>query len=126
TGAFARKPRLIATCGETLPDGTIVDLVATVGQLSLCHSDGKQHIVLPCLDFDNVVYAPPRLDPSLYSAFRFPGPPVEYGSLGTLFDDTVAVFEGRGFSSEVGHCCGLFALASWLPEFFFNLPTLVV
>jgi hypothetical protein len=126
TGAFARKPKLITTCGETLPDGTILDLVATVGQLSLCHWDGKQNIVLPCLDFDSVVYIPPRLEPSIYSAVRFPGPPVEYGSLETVFDDMVAVFEERGFSSEVGQCCGLFALGSWHPEFFSDPPTLVV
>jgi hypothetical protein len=122
TGAFARKPKVITTCGETLPDGTIVDLVTTIDQLLLCHWDGKQHRVLPCLDFDNVVYTPPRLEPSLYSAFRFPGPPVEYGSLGTLFDATAAVFEARGYSTDVGHCCALFALASWLPEFFLIRP----
>jgi hypothetical protein len=126
SGAFARKPKLIATCGETLPDGTIVEVVVTVDQLLLCHWDGKQHRVLPCLDFDNVVYTPPRLEPSLYSAVKFPGPPVEYGSLKALFDEMVAVFERRGFSSEVSHCCALFALASWVPEFFSDPPTLVV
>jgi hypothetical protein len=126
TGPFARKPRVITTSGEILPDGTIVELVAAGHNLLLCHWDGKQHFVLPCLDVGNIVYTPPRLEPSLYSAFRFPGPPMEYGSLETLFDATAAVFEARGFSTDVGHSCALFALASWLPEFFFDPPTLVV
>jgi hypothetical protein len=126
TGPFARKPRVITTSGEILPDGTIVELVAAGHNLLLCQWDGKQHFVLSCLDVGNTVYTPPRLEPSLYSAFKFPGPPMEYGSLETLFDATAAVFEARGFSTTVGHSCALFTLASWLPEFFFHPPTLLV
>jgi hypothetical protein len=119
-------PSLRTTSGELLRDGTVVDLVIEEDRLMLCHFDGTESVVVPYLEFDNAVYSPPRLEPSLFSALRFPNRPLEYRSLTALFQDAVAVFERRDFSSEVGRCCAIFALASWVPEFFFEPPTLVV
>lgn len=120
-------PSLRTTCGEMLPDGTVIDLVFEEGRLMLCHFDGRESVVVPYFEFDNTVYSPPRLEPSLFTALRFPtGRPLEYRSLTALFQDAAAVFERRGFSSEVGNFCAIFALASWVPELFFEPPTLLV
>ena len=119
-------PRVRTTFGEVLPDGTTLELVTVGDQVMLLHWDGVRQLVQPFFDSDNIVYTPPRLDPSLAAAIRFPGPPVEYGNLGTLFDDLARVFEQWRFSREVGQCCGLFVLASWFSEFFFDPPTLIV
>lgn len=123
---FARTPKVRTTFGEILPDRTVLDLVVVDDQLLLCHYDGMQHLVLPYFESGNIVYAPPRLESNLYGALKFPAAPVEYGSLTGLFNEAVAIVEQRGFSSEVGRCCGLFSLASWVPELFFDPPTLII
>jgi hypothetical protein len=123
---FARKPKMRTTVGEILPDRSVLDLVVVNDRLLLCHSDGLQHLVLPHFEFGNIAYFPPRLEPSLYGALKFPGPPVEYGSLTELFNQAVAIVEERGFSSDIGRYSGLLSLASWVPELFFDPPTLII
>ena len=123
---FARTPRVRTTFGEILPDRTALDLVVVDDQLQLCHYDGMQPLVQPYFEFGNIVYAPPRLEPSLSGGLKFPAPPVEYDSLTGLFNEAVAMVEQRGFSREVARCSGLLALASWVPELFFDPPTLII
>ena len=85
------RPRFQESFGEILPDESIMDLVAEGNDLLLCHYDGSRTVVLPQLDFGNIVYSPPRLAPSLRKAVRFPSAPVEYGSVSALFQGIVAV-----------------------------------
>lgn len=79
----------------------------------------------PHLDIGNIIYSPPRLEPSLSAVLKFPGPPTELSSVTALFNDVVAVFEQRKFSAEVSYWGALFSMASWLPELFLNPPTLI-
>jgi len=123
---FAPKPRMRPTYGEVLADGNIIELVTVDRQLLLLHFDGKRKIVVPHLDIGSVIYSPPRLEPSLYAALKFPRPPTEPSSVTALFNDAVAVFKQRGFSTEVSYWGALFSLASWLPEWFLNPPILIV
>jgi hypothetical protein len=119
-------PRMRVTYGEILTDGTAIELVRVGDQIMLCHWNGSEARALPFLDSDDVVYTPPQLDPSLSSAIRLPGLPVDFTSLETLFQKAVRVFEECGFSSVVARYCALFMLASWFPEFFFSPLTLIV
>jgi hypothetical protein len=119
-------PSLRFTSGEILNDGTILQPVLAGDRLMLCAYDGLQANILPHYEFGNIVYSPPKLHPTLLSRLRFPTAPIEYGSVAKLFRSAVQIFEERGFSKEVSRLAVSVALASWLPEFLFELLTLLV
>jgi hypothetical protein len=122
----APRPHFQQTYGEVLPDATIVDLVAEGKDLLLCHYDGTRTVVLPYLDLGNIVYSPPRLAPSIRKAVRFPGVPVECGSVRALFQEIVAVLEKFGFARDDAYWFSVVVLATWVPELFPDPPTFLV
>ena len=59
TGGFPTNPRVRITCGETLPNGTIIDLVAAADRdgLDLLSWDGKESpVVAPAIICGGTIY----------------------------------------------------------------------
>jgi len=120
------SPQFRTTCGEILGDGTVIDLVNEGDRLFLVHWDGREAVIVPYLNHGDVVYTPPRLALSLYQAVRFPGAPIDFGSLRTLFHDTSAVFERCGCAKDDARWWSVVVLATWVPEIFPSPPTVIV
>jgi hypothetical protein len=125
TDPFARISMRF-TPGEVLPDGTLIEPIDVDGTLKLLHSNGIQNDVVPQFDYGSTIFSPPQLSPTLRNAVRFPTPPIEFGSVPVLGDQTVGVFEGRGLTRNFSSCCASMVLASWVPEAFFSPPTFLI
>jgi hypothetical protein len=88
TANFKVNPWARFTTGEILPNGTIVDLVATANRdgLDLISWDGTNApIVAPAVDCGGILYQAAEVDPAVRDATRFPSGAVEYGTFGELF-----------------------------------------
>lgn len=114
------------TLGEILPDGTLIEPIDVDGTLKLLHSDGIQNDIVPQFDYDNTILCPPYLHSTLRNATTFPGPPLDYGSVSQLVDQSAGYFGRWGFPRELGQLCGVIALATWVPELSFSPVTVVI
>ena len=79
----------IATYGEALPNGTVLELVRdpASGELRLLIWDGLTASVAPRFEFNGHIYVPATLDPTVMRAVRLPERVDSYASTRELFDD---------------------------------------
>jgi hypothetical protein len=74
TAQFIANPQVRITCGETLPDRVVIDLVALANQerLGLPVWEGNEKpIIAPAIESGGIVYEPPDLHPSVREAVTF-------------------------------------------------------
>jgi hypothetical protein len=120
TGAFAEKLRVRATCGEILPTGEILDLVAAAdGEgLDLLRWDATQELVIaPRIECGGVLYHPAKLHPSILQAMRFPNGAAEYGTDAELFGRIAGLYrEYADLPEDLAAYTTCFTLASAVPE----------
>ena len=120
TGGFPTNPRVRITCGETLPNGTIIDLVAAADRdgLDLLSWDGKESpVVAPAIICGGTIYQPPEVDPTVREAIRFPRGAVEYGTVAELFAKVSNLCRERlGLPEDGAAFATCWILSSWVPE----------
>lgn len=123
------KFRSRTTCGETLPDGRVVDLVASTQheQLELILWDGDQQVIVPRLEQDSAIYRAPDLDASIRRAVRFPTAANEYDSILNLLAE-ISELCRRNFGLPEVSCtsAAVWVASTWVPEYFQAPPTLEV
>ena len=116
----AAKPWVRATCGETLPTGEILDLVAAPdGEgLHLLRWDAEQKpVIAPNIECGGVLYHPANLHQSILQAVRFPNGAVEYGTDAELFGKISGVCgKYAGLPEDLATYSTCFILASSVPE----------
>jgi hypothetical protein len=117
---FTAKTRVRITCGETLPNGTIIDLVSAADRegLDVLSWDGKQEpLIAPAIDCGGVVYHPPDLDVTVREAMTFPRGAVEHGTVAELFTKIANLYrEHTGLSEDLAAFATCWTLSSWIPE----------
>ena len=120
TGKFAAKLRPRATCGEILPTGEILDLVAAAdGEgLDLLRWDATQELVIaPRIECDGVLYHPAKLHPSILQAMMFPNGAAEYGTDAELFGRIAGLYsEYANLPENLAAYATCSTLASSVPE----------
>lgn len=88
-GAGKKQSHPIATGGEVLPDGSLLEIVRDPSEardLALLRWDGERATVAPEMMVGGRRYVPVDIDPSLWRYLRFPSGFVAYGSTAQLFD----------------------------------------
>ncbi|MGA8153810.1 MAG: hypothetical protein WB952_22865 [Terriglobales bacterium] len=114
------KARVRETCGEILPDGTIVDLVAgrTGDGLRLLRSHGKEEpFIGSTVSCGTIVYQAPTPHPSILAAIRFPRGVSPYGTSAQLFQRMRGVYQKwLRWPEDSAVLMAIFALATWVPE----------
>jgi hypothetical protein len=127
---FAANPRVRITSGETLHNGTILDLVAAADRdgLDLLSWDGKeQSSIAPAFNCDGIVYGPPDLHATVREAMTFPKGAVEYGTVAELFMKVSNLYrEYAGLPEDSAASTTCWTLSSWIPEFLLIPLTLCV
>src|SRR5579864_4961420 len=70
----AMKTRIVKTVGEILPDGSVIELVASAShdRLELLLWNGHKKIVAPQIEYLGHVYQAPDLHETMRRAIRFP------------------------------------------------------
>ena len=126
---FTAKLQQRITYGETLPNGSILDLVDTGDRdgLSLLFWDGKEPLIRPVIEYGGVSYRPPNLHPSIRAALRFPRGASKYGATRDLFMKIVnALGEHLGLPEDYAAFATCWILTSWVLERIVVPPTLCV
>ena len=93
---FSGQPLVVRTAGEILANGTIVEVVSPQfrsTQLSLLARRGKRTWNGPRLQFNDSVYAPAEIPPTIVAGMNLPAFAIPYGSVRSLFDNLVRRFE---------------------------------
>jgi hypothetical protein len=128
---FTPNPQVRITCGETLPSGTIIDLVAAAdrdGLDILSCNDKLELSIAPAFDAGaGVFYQPPDLHPSVRAAVMFPQGAVQYGTVAELFVKICALFRKLvGLPEDLAAFATCWTLSTWIFELMLIPPTLVV
>jgi hypothetical protein len=115
--AVALLPR--TTYGETLPNGTIIDLVQSADRdkLDLLSWDGKEVRIRPAIESGGISYCPPDLHPSVRAAVRFPAGASEYGTILELFKKVAsACRQLLRLPKDLAAFATGWILSTWIPE----------
>lgn len=130
TTQFTANPRVRTTCGETLPNGTIVDLVAIADQerLGLLVWDTKEKsFISPAIERGGILYYPPDLHQSIREAMIFPNGVAEYGTVAKLFAKISSLYrEHLELPEDLAAFATCWSLSSWVPELLLVPPTLCI
>jgi hypothetical protein len=119
TISFAAAPEPRPTCGETLENGLILDLVQTPGRdkLDLLSWDGKEIRIRPVIDSGGISYRPPDLHPSVRAAVRFPTGVSAYGTTLELFRNVASVCRQLlRLPKDLAAFGTCWILSTWVPE----------
>lgn len=120
TAQSVTNPRVRTTCGEILPDGTVVDLVARADQerLDLLYWDGKgKPLISPATNRGSIIYYPPDLHPSVREAVTFPHGVVDYSSTAALFKKIALLLcEHARLPEDLAAFTTCWILSTWIPE----------
>jgi hypothetical protein len=128
---FTANPQVRITNGETLSNGTIIDLVAAADRdgLDVLSCNGKLELsIAPAIDAGaGVFYQPPDLHPSVRAAVTFPKGAVKYGTVAELFMKICALFRKLvGLPEDLAAFASCWTLSTWIPEHMLIPPTLVI
>jgi hypothetical protein len=129
TTDFRTKPQERTTYGETLRNGTILDLVdaGDRDELSLLSWDGKNTLIRPVIDCDGISYHPPILHPSIRAAIRFPRGASGFGTTLELFRKVAnACGQHLGLAEDWAAFATCAILSSWVNEILLMAVTLCV
>jgi hypothetical protein len=130
TAKFAAIPRVRVTCGETLENGQILDLVAAAdrdGLDLLCWDGQEEPLIQPAFACDSIVYQPPDVHPSIREAMTFPNGASEYGTTRDLFMKIASAYRQHLWLPEdLAAFTTCWTLSSWVPEFMVIPLTLCV
>jgi hypothetical protein len=118
------------TCGEILPDGAIIDLVAATDRdgLGLLFSDGKEKpIIVPVVNCGDGIYHPPALEASILAAVPFPHGVAEYGDITILFSKMLDLYQNHlRWPQASAAFMVTYDLATWLSESMPAPPTICI
>jgi hypothetical protein len=128
---FTPNPQVRITRGETLPNGTIIDLVAASdrdGLDVLSCNDKLELSIAPAIDAGaGVFYQPPDLHPSVRAPVTFPQGAVQYGAVAELFVKICALFRKLvGLPEDLAAFATCWTLSTWISELMLIPLTLVV
>ncbi|MGA7379368.1 MAG: hypothetical protein WBX03_00840 [Terriglobales bacterium] len=116
---FTARLQQRITYGETLPDGTVVDLVQTAGR------DGPSLLswgrygmgIRSAIDCGGISYRPPTLHRSILDAIRFPSGAAEYGTIRELFLKVAgACRQHLRLPEDLAAFATCWILSTWIPE----------
>ena len=128
TNAATGQNDPIATAGDVLADGAIVELVrdAATGQLRLLPRDGARAKVAPRAEHKGCGYTAPSIDPTLLRALRLPARTAPYGSTRELFTAVAGLFARYGLPEQSAKLLAYFTFATWFADCMLLAPMLVV
>lgn len=131
TAMFTANPQVRITCGETLPNGTIIDLVAAADRDALdvlSYNDKLEVSIAPAIDAGaGIFYQPPDLHASVRAAVTFPQGAVQYSAVAELFVKICALFcKLVGLPEDLAAFATCWTLSTWIPELMLIPLALVV
>src|SRR5579863_6091259 len=112
-------PQVRETCGEILPNGAIIDLVAgDPDGLNLLCSDGKEEpAIQQVIHRGDVVYQPPALHQSIREAITFPRGVADYGGVRQLFMRMCGLYqEHLRLPADAAAFQASWDIATWLAD----------
>jgi hypothetical protein len=119
--------KVVPTAGESLRDGTLLELVRLENESRLLVWRAGQCRTVRRYENAGVVYEPVSLDPTAFAAIRFPSRGIGYGSAGKLFTGIIgALTKFSGIPSQDLTAAAFWILTSWFPDVLPVLPTLIV
>jgi hypothetical protein len=119
----------IRTAGEILPSGAVVEVVSTTAgeTLELALWKDRQLTIAPRISVDDHCFVPLDINPTVRKAMTFPrSTPIFTNLKGLLANLTETFEEFVGFSPSQSLIPAAWTVASWLPEFHYRLPDLVI
>jgi hypothetical protein len=125
----ARGGRVIATTGQTLPDGTIIELVSgsAGNKPDLLHWKGVKASAASRVKYGDYTYEASALAPSLYCATRLPKQCKDYGSSRKLFREVADLFRHSfGFPDRESGLIACFCMSTWLTDRLSVAPILLI
>src|SRR5579872_4412717 len=111
----------VATTGEVLDDGTIIDLVRSdTGGLSLVVStNGHKPKYLPQVEHRGRVYVPATLDTDYLKLMQLPARASSPGPIAELFNSMKALIQqSTGIELQFARVAAYFAMATWFSDVF--------
>lgn len=126
---FFENLRNITTYGQLLPDGRVIDLLATTAdeKLEIVVWDAEQSLVVPRLEHNGILYVAPDLHPSVRRALIIPTCIADYASTSALFLEIAQLsIENFGLSEVFASIAACWIFTTWVPEVFAAPPTLCI
>jgi len=123
-----RAHTLIETTGEVLPDGTLLELVASRPDLiSLLVWDGRGSTVVNRARFGSKEYKPLQVDPIFLQAIPLPSGATAYGSTKNLLDSISSLFQCYASVPKTSSALlSSFVLATWFADTLPSAPSIVL
>jgi len=122
-------PRIVTTAGETLSDGSFLELVAsaTPGRLALLFRRAGDKKIAAQIEHSGCLYRPPNLDESIVRAMRIPHDVKPYGSIGKLLRRVREIFElHAGLPQPESALMTAWCASSWFADCLSSPPTLLI
>ena len=120
----------IATAGELLPDGTLLDLShepTHLDQFRLVIRKGNKSRTASQFEFRDHLYIPAKLDRTFARAIQMPGDIVDFGTTRDLFEKICKlVQEHCAVTIEVATTATYFVFATWFADFLSEPPRLLI
>jgi len=128
--ATNKKTATIGTAGEVFTDGTVIELIRdrdSTEQLKLLVWNGADVRVGNRVEYNDHVYVPPALDPTIVRALRLPSQSAPYGTTRGLFNELRKQFRQYTALSEnfVSLVCS-FAICTWFADCLQAAPCLLL
>lgn len=122
--ASTPKQSFCETAGQILSDGRVIDLGRSgAGAPTLIIYDGHGVEMLPTVEYQNTIYRPPSLDPSVCGALRLPSVVAQSVQVLGLFRDLAQIgCDHLGLPYQAACVLAFFILCSWLRERIAVLP----
>ena len=126
---FQAHPRVLTTVGETLADGSILELVTstTPGLLALLSRRAGHTRIASQLEHSGCLYKPPNLDEAIVRSIRFPHDARSYSSTRKLLCRIRELFERHaGLPQPEAALITAWAASSWFADCLSSPPTLLI
>ncbi len=119
---------IIRTSGEILPDGSVIELVASSeDRLDLLFWNKHEKIVAPQIEHLGHVYQPPDVHETMRRAIRFPKNATGYGTTRKLFSQMLDLFERHvGLAQPEAALMTAWTNSTWFPDCVSSPPTLMI
>lgn len=123
------ESRIVRTVGEILPDGSVIELVASAShdRLNLLLWNGHKKIVAPQIEYLGHVYQAPDLNETMRRTIRLPKNATGDRTAGRLFSQILDLFERHvGLAQPEAALMAAWTSSTWFPDCVSSPPTLVI
>jgi hypothetical protein len=111
--------RIVMTSGEVFSDGKLIELVEPfrAGNLQLLYWSGERATIATEINYEDHLYRPIQLDPTIRKAMSFSGAAVDYGEPKALFQKIVDLFQRYiGFDEPEAKLLVLWVFSTWVAD----------